>query len=105
MDNGELRSPLICSDIDFTIAMEMVKVLVQHAAHVFQQLPTDTAAKVQPNQKQQFLNMLPIEFDRQTYLSVAQKLNIPAKTAEKQIARFAKTGLINHYAHDKYKKG
>lgn len=104
MDNGELKSPLVCSDTDFNIAMEMVKVLVQHAAHVFQQLPTDTATKVQPNQKQQFLNMLPAEFDRQTYLSVADKLKIPAKTAEKQIARFAKTGLINHYAQNQYRK-
>lgn len=104
MDNGELRSPLVCSDTDFNIAMEMVKVLVQHAAHVFQQLPTDTATKVQPNQKQQFLNMLPVEFDRQTYLAVADKLKIPAKTAEKQIARFAKTGLINHYAQNQYRK-
>ena len=104
MDNGELRSPLVCSDTDFNIAMEIVKVLVQHAAHVFQQLPTDTAAKVQPNQKQQFLNMLPAEFDRQTYLAVAEKLKIPAKTAEKQIARFAKTGLINHYAQNQYRK-
>lgn len=104
MDNGELRSPLVCSDTDFNIAMEMVKVLVQHAAHVFQQLPADTATKVQPNQKQQFLNMLPAEFDRQTYLAVADKLKIPAKTAEKQIARFAKTGLINHYAQNQYRK-
>jgi len=104
MDNGKLRSPLVCSDTDFAIAMEMVKVLVQHAAHVFQQLPTDTTAKVQPNQKQQFLNMLPAEFDRTTYLSVAQKLNIHAKTAEKQIARFAKTGLLNHYAQNQYRK-
>ena len=104
MDTGELRSPLVCIDTDFNITMEMVKVLVQHAAHVFQQLPTDTATKVQPNQKQQFLNMLPAEFDRQTYLAVAQKLNIQPKTAEKQIARFAKTGLINHFAHDKYRK-
>jgi hypothetical protein len=104
MDNGELRSPLICSDTDFNIAMEMVKVLVQHAAHVFQQLPTDNATKVQPNQKQQFLNMLPAEFDRQTYLAIAEKLKIPAKTAEKQIARFAKTGLINHFAQNQYRK-
>jgi hypothetical protein len=104
MDNGELRSPLVCIDTDFNTAVEMVKVLVQHAAHVFQQLPTDTAAKVQPNQKQQFLNMLSAEFNRQTYLAVSQKLNIQPKTAEKQIDRFAKTGLINHFAHDKYKK-
>ncbi len=104
MDNGELKSPLVCSDTDFKIAMEMVKVLVQHAAHVFQQLPTDAGTKVQPNQKQQFLNMLPAVFDRQTYLAVADKLKIPAKTAEKQIARFAKTGLINHFAQNQYRK-
>lgn len=104
LDTGELHSPLVCIDADFNIVMEMVKMLVQHASHVFQQLPNDTTAKGQPNQKQQFLNMLPAEFDRQTYLSVAQKLNIPAKTAEKQIARFAKTGLINHFAQNQYRK-
>ena len=104
LDNGEMRSPLVCSDTDFGIAMEMVKVLVQHAAQVFQQLPSDTAAKGKPNQKQQFLNLLPTEFDRQTYLAVALKLNIPAKTAEKQIARFAKTGLIHHFAQNQYRK-
>lgn len=104
MEHGEVHSPLVCSDTDFAIAMEIVKVLVQHAAHVFQQLPTDTATKVLPNQKQQFLNMLPAEFDRQTYLAVAEELKIPAKTAEKQIARFAKTGLINHFAQNQYRK-
>ncbi len=104
LDNGEMRSPLVCSDTDFGIAMDMVKILVQHAAHVFQQLPSDTAVKGKPNQKQQFLNLLPAEFDRQTYLAVALKLNIPAKTAEKQIARFAKTGLIHHFAQNQYRK-
>lgn len=50
------------------------------------------------------LKMLPAEFDRQIYLAVAQKLNIQPKTAEKQIGRFAKTGLRNHFAHNKYRK-
>ena len=48
--------------------------------------------------------MLPTEFDHQNYLSIAQKLKIPAKTTGQQIGRFAKTGLVSHNANDKKKK-
>ncbi|MBW8334342.1 MAG: DUF3987 domain-containing protein [Prolixibacteraceae bacterium] len=104
MDNGELQSPLVCSDTDFNTALSMVKILVQHAAQVYQQLPTEAVSKVPVNQKQQFLDELPPEFSRKDYLAAAQKLGIPDKTAEKHIKRFAVNGLINHFAHDKYKK-
>lgn len=104
MEHGTIGETFVCTDSDFNTAMEMVQVLVKHAAHVFQQLPTTTIAKAPPNQKQIFLNMLPAEFDRQLFLAVAQKLNIPVKTADKQIARFAKTGLIHHFAKNHYRK-
>jgi hypothetical protein len=104
MDNGELQTPLVCSDTDFNTALSMVKILVQHAAQVYQQLPTEAVSKAPLNQKQQFLDELPQEFSRKDYLVAAQKLGIPDKTAEKHIKRFAVNGLINHFAHDKYKK-
>jgi hypothetical protein len=104
MDNGELQSPLVCSDTDFNTALSMVKILVQHAAQVYQQLPTEAATALPPNQKQQFLDALPAEFSRQTYLNAAKLLAIPPKTAEKHIKRFADSGLIIHFAHDQYKK-
>ncbi len=104
MDTGELASPLVCSDTDFNTALSMVKILVQHAAQVYQQLPTDALSKAPVNQKQQFLDELPPEFSRKDYLAAAQKLGIPDKTAEKHIKRFSVNGLINHFAHDKYKK-
>ncbi len=44
------------------------------------------------------------EAEHDLNLNVANKLGIPDKTAEKHIKRFAVNGLINHYAHDKYKK-
>jgi hypothetical protein len=97
-------SPLVCRDNDFNTALLMVKILVQHAAQVFQQLPSEAVTTVPKNQKQQFLDELPKEFCRKDYLTVANKLGIPDKTAEKHIKRFATSGLINHYAHDKYKK-
>ncbi len=51
-----------------------------------------------------FLDNLPPEFDRKTYLAVAEKLKIPAKTAEKYISKFCVGGLLKHLAHDSYGK-
>jgi len=111
MDTGSLsegegggRGVLLCSDTDFTTVMEMVKVLVIHAAHVFEQLPKDSATSNQINHKRQLLDALPGEFDRPTYQSIAGNLKIPAKTAEKQISRFVDAGLLKHPAHGKYCK-
>lgn len=104
MDDGDIHSPLVCRDNDFNTALSMVKILVQHAAQVFQQLPSEAVATAPKNQKQQFIDELPKEFCRKDYLTVAHKLGIPDKTAEKHIKRFSTSGLINHFAHDKYKK-
>ena len=104
MDDGDIHSPLICRDNDFNTALSMVKILVQHAAQVFQQLPSEAVTTAPKNQKQQFLDELPKEFCRKDYLTVANKLGIPDKTAEKHIKRFSVNGLIIHFAHDKYKK-
>lgn len=104
MDDGDIHSPLVCRDNDFNTALSMVKILVQHAAQVFQQLPSEAVTTAPKNQKQQFLDELPKEFCRKDYLTVANKLGIPDKTAEKHIKRFAVNGLVVHFAHDKYKK-
>jgi len=104
MDDGDIHSPLVCRDNDFNTALSMVKILVQHAAQVFQQLPSEAVTTAPKNQKQQFLDELPKEFCRKDYLTVANKLGIPDKTAEKHIKRFSVNGLIIHFAHDKYKK-
>jgi hypothetical protein len=104
METGEVHNPKICSDTDFHTALELVKILIQHAASVYNALPAETATPKQPNQKQQFLETLPPEFSRRDYLTTAQSLNIPEKTAEKHIAKFVQNGLLNHFARDKYNK-
>lgn len=71
---------------------------------IYETLPAETEKPKQPNQKQQFLETLPPEFTRRDYLAAAKRLNIPDKTAEKHIAKFVQSGLINHFAHDKYLK-
>ncbi|MDR2927599.1 MAG: hypothetical protein LBV41_05285 [Cytophagaceae bacterium] len=95
---------MICEDSDFNTAMELVKILIQHAAKIHEDLLAETATPKQPNQKQLFLETLPPEFSRQEYLKTAQSLYISDKTAEKHIRKFKESGLINHFAHDKYRK-
>ena len=104
MDTGNIENPIICNDTDFYTALELVKILIQHAAKVFDALPTQPETPKQPNQKQLFLESLPPEFSRQDYIAIAKNLNIPDKTAEKHIAKFVQSGLINHFARDKYQK-
>jgi hypothetical protein len=104
MDNGHIASPLICEDTDFYTALKLVKILIQHAAKVFSDLPAEQEVSKRENKKQSFLEALPPEFSRQEYLTTAKSLNIPDKTAEKHIAKFVQNDLINHFAHDKYKK-
>lgn len=104
IDTGEVSSVLVCNDNDFNTVMEMVKVLVLHAAHIFELLPKDNTNTQPLNHKRQLLDALPSEFDRQTYLNIAEQLKIPAKTAEKQISRFVDAGLLVRPSHGCYSK-
>ena len=104
---GEVPNPLMCEDDDFNTAITIIRVLIQHASRVFQEFPKD--APLNPSRqstllRQRFLDALPVQFDRSTYVSVAQRIGIPPKTAEKFIAAFKKQGLILHEAQNKYQK-
>jgi hypothetical protein len=70
---------MICSDTDFNTALELVKILIQHAARIYEALPAQTETPKQPNQKQQFLDALPPEFSRKDYLQTAQLSTYPTK--------------------------
>lgn len=83
----------------------MAKTLLNHAAYIFEQLPKNEQSKQSDTPPQmRLLLALPPEFDRQTYLSVAQKIGIPDKTAEKQIEAYLKTQKINRIKHGLYSK-
>jgi len=106
IDGGQISNLIVCDDSDFQSSIIMARVLLQHTAKVFGSLPTteSNAPTGQTVIRQTFLDNLPTVFDRKTYLSVAEKLKIPAKTAEKYISKFCVGGLLKHLAHDSYGK-
>jgi len=97
---------LICTDTDFQTSIEILKVLLQHAAYVFKQLPqsTITQSTQNINPKMALFQALPNQFDRKKYIEVAAQLQIPESTAEKQIARFLNAGLLMRQTHGSYAK-
>jgi hypothetical protein len=80
MESQHFTTPLICSDTDFNTALGMVKILVQHAATVFNTLPADTAPPPTINPKLALLQALPSQFDRVKYIEIAKQLEIPELT-------------------------
>jgi len=104
MDEGNISNIMVCGDIDFQTALTMVKTLLKHTAKVYQELMPITDSTAEKTQiRQTFLDNLPTNFSRQTYLSIAEQLNIPAKTADKYIKSFCDTGKIIHEAHGQYR--
>ena len=104
MDDGNIDRTLLCSDTDFQIVMEILKVLLHHAAFVFKQLPHATAQVQINNPKMALFQALPAQFDRTKYIEIAAQLQIPESTANKQIARFCNAGLLIRQTHGNYIK-
>src|SRR5690554_475340 len=96
LETGDTSNKLICEERDFQTALAMIKVLVKHFSKVFCELPQEETKPTRMNRKEKFLYALPRNFNRQKYLEVAKKLNIPAKIAEGYITSFIKANLIHH---------
>ena len=107
MDGQPIQSVIVCDDTDFRTSIIMARVLLQHTAHVFGQLPSTDTNSTRGTVTvlcQTFFDSLPSEFNRRTYLSIADRLHVAPKTAEKYIRKFCTTGQIKHLAHDSYSK-
>ena len=104
MEDGDVHTTKECEVIDFDNALAMIEVLVKHSSKVFNDLPIELKTKKRMNKKERFLDGLPNNFTRQDYLSTADKIGIPHKTAEGYITNFVKAGLIHRDSHGKYEK-
>jgi len=102
MEDGDVNAVKQCEDVDFDNALSIISILVKHSSKVFNDLPMEQKTVKRLNRKERFLESLPKEFDRQHYLDLAIKHNIPNKTAEGYITKFVEAGLIHREAHNAY---
>jgi hypothetical protein len=104
MQTNRFKTPLVCSDTDFQTALEMVKILVQHAAKVFDALPAEQETPPTNNPRMALYQALPQQFDKQAYIAVATQLQIPESTANKWLTKFVSSNLLTKQAHGSYTK-
>lgn len=102
MEDGDVNQVKECEDVDFQNALTIISILVKHSSKVFNDLPIEQKAVKRLNRKERFLESLPKQFNRQEYLDLATKQNIPHKTAEGYITKFVEAGLIHREAHNTY---
>tara|TARA_R100000306_G_C4381481_1_gene144939 strand:- start:10976 stop:12793 length:1818 start_codon:yes stop_codon:yes gene_type:complete len=102
LETGDTSNKIICEERDFQASLSMIKVLVKHSSKVFGELPQEETKPSRMNRKEKFLHALPKHFNRQKYLEIAKKLNIPAKTSEGYITSFIKSNLIHREQQDDY---
>lgn len=110
MEDGDFYTDLVCSDTDFTSALTISEVIIQHTIYVYETLfkagPAEPRIAGEQNViKQKFLEALPPEFNRQDYLAAAEKVGLKPKTAESYITKFlAPGGPVERLEHGKYRK-
>ena len=107
MEGKDIAQVIVCDDTDFRTALIMAEVLLKHTGKVFGNLPVNEENSSNSGQtiiRQKFFDSLPPEFDRRTYLAIAERLNMPPKTAEKQITRLCEKGKLKHTSHGCYSK-
>lgn len=102
LETGDISNQIVCDDTDFNNIIQIVKLLVKHAAKVYSDLPEEPARSKPKSRKERFLDALPYRFNRQGYLATALKLNIPDKSAQGYITDFVKAGVLEKEGQDLY---
>jgi len=102
METGDISEVQICSDTDFQAAISMVKVLVKHSSHVFSELPQVVKPAKSDNNKEKFLDKLPLKFTRAKFIELARRISITERTAERYMVVFCEKGLVERKEHGTY---
>ena len=100
----ELPPCINCEDADIESAMIIGQVLLQHIIRVYASMPNNYSFLNKTSLKKTFYNSLPSQFDRKTYVAIAKQLGIPEGTAEKDIDKMVKSGLLLRVSHGHYSK-
>ena len=83
-ENGEASSTLVCTDEDFTTALQLAEIYLQHSILMFNNLPkqSETTHFKTGDSKRKFFDALPQEFTRQQAVETGKLFTLAARTVD-----------------------
>jgi len=99
-EKWDLKDKIICDDIDFDTALNLVKIALKHAIVVGSKIADGYLTEEDEN----ILFSLQTYFTRSQALGVAIQLNIPERTLDDKLKQWRKKKAIIKIGHGKYKR-
>ena len=83
-ENGEAAGTLVCTDEDFTTALQLAEIYLQHSLLMFNNLPKQSEATQfrTGDSKRKFFDALPKEFTRQQAVETGKLFTLAARTVD-----------------------
>ena len=108
-EDGNFEDDIQCLDTDFDSAITIAGIIIQHNAYIFSTLPrtAPTMSGKQPVRTaslQDYLNALPSEFDRPTYIRIAQEKGLVPRSIDRTIRKWTDQGILQNTTHGHYRK-
>lgn len=102
----EKRTDIIeCEDVDFDLAIDLIKVYSVHSNIIFNNIDKLTAKRVLiKNEKEKLFYNLGEEFNRKELLEQAKKLDISERSVGRQVNIWIKNKMIEKLNRSTYKK-
>ncbi|MCG9899557.1 MAG: DUF3987 domain-containing protein [Hydrotalea sp.] len=102
-DKGSDKDELFCSDELYEVAINISKTIIRHSIHLYSLLPKSSNSILSVMQ-QTFFDKLPVTFNRNQAIKIAEKISVKERTADKYLKNLLDQKLITIISHGKYQK-
>lgn len=110
MDTGKVPEKVECSDIDFDIALSIIKTVSHHNDYIFNVLNEGVTEEVKISEtyssaaRSTLLSILPDSFTSKDMQAAAVKISKSVRTVERQIRRAIDNGQVKELGKGSYQK-
>lgn len=110
MDSGRITDKVECSDVDFEITLQIIKVISIHNDYIFNVLDKErpdgiaVADSYSSATRKAIISSLPEYFKTDDMKEVAKSIGKSLRTVRRQVARAIEAGEIQQVKHGEYKK-
>lgn len=110
MDTGKVPEKIECADIDFDIALSIVKTVSHHNDYIFNVLNEGITEEVKISEtyssaaRATLLSILPDSFTSKDMQAAAVKISKSVRTVERQIRRAIQNGQVKELGKGSYRK-